>query len=297
MAWQQFIVELDAADCDAAQSILESCGVVAITFEDAGDEAVIEPAPGETPLWTRTRLKALIDDTEDPSSLVKQLCDGLDTDEANLSYELATVTDSDWLAAWLDVAEPRHFGNTLWVLPTHAPAPESGHCLRLDPGLAFGTGAHPTTGLCLEWLAGMPLEGKSVLDYGTGSGILAIAAAVLGARNVNATDIDPQSLIATRQNAMLNEVSDSIDVCLPGELPPNRWDILVANIVANPLIELADSFRRYLPPGGRLALSGILTEQINAVSAAYRPWFDFKTPEQADDWVLLQATRNDHAPG
>ena len=184
------------------------------------------------------------------------------------------------------------FGRRLWVCPGGLPAGDpDGIRIELDPGLAFGTGTHPTTALCLEWLESAALDGRSVVDYGCGSGILAIAAAILGAAEVRAVDIDPQALIATDANAERNGVRSRLQITLDHDLPRSGTDVLVANILAGPLVELAPAFAAAVRPGGRIALSGILAGQSNTVTAAYRPWFDIALTATREGWTLLAGQR------
>jgi ribosomal protein L11 methyltransferase len=202
------------------------------------------------------------------------------------------LADQAWERVWLEDFRPMRFGRRLWVCPGGLPAGDADAIrIELDPGLAFGTGTHPTTALCLEWLDGQDLAGCSVVDYGCGSGILAVAAAKLGAAHVVAMDIDPQALIATRENALRNRVAGTLTVTGEPALAPRSADVLLANILAGPLVELAPRFAEALVPGGRLALSGLLPEQADAVTAAYRPWFHIETTTTRDGWVLLSARR------
>jgi ribosomal protein L11 methyltransferase len=203
------------------------------------------------------------------------------------------LEERDWVRAWMDNFHPMRFGRRLWICPTHCDPPEPAAVnIRLDPGLAFGTGTHPTTALCLDWLDGADLAGKSVLDYGCGSGILAIAAAKLGAKRVWAVDIDPQALLASDDNASENEVEDRIELFHPAELPTSlRVDVLLANILAGVLVRLAPEFGQRVKPGGRLALSGILEQHADVVQAVFSRDFAFDPPRRREDWVLLEGTR------
>jgi ribosomal protein L11 methyltransferase len=203
------------------------------------------------------------------------------------------LPDKAWEREWLRDFRPMRFGRRLWVCPGGVPAgtPDAIR-IELDPGLAFGTGTHPTTALCLEWLDSQDLAGRQVVDYGCGSGILAIAAAKLGAARVVAMDIDPQALIATRENAERNGVSGALGVTGEPRLPARSADVLLANILAGPLVELAPQFAKAMRPSGRLALSGLLAEQAETVTAAYRPWFDIATAATRDGWALLAGRRH-----
>jgi ribosomal protein L11 methyltransferase len=234
-------------------------------------------------------VKALFDPDTDPAMLERGLVESL---PGSPPPRLEVLADQAWERVWLQDFRPMRFGRRLWVCPGGLPAGDADAIrIELDPGLAFGTGTHPTTALCLEWLDGQDLGGCSVVDYGCGSGILAVAAARLGAAHVLAVDIDPQALIATRDNAARNHVAGALSVTGDPSLAPRSADVLLANILAGPLVELAPRFAAALVPGGRLALSGLLPEQADAVTAAYRPWFHIETTTMRDGWVLLGASR------
>jgi len=204
-----------------------------------------------------------------------------------------TLDDQVWERAWMDDFAPMRFGERLWIVPSWSASPDPQAVnLKLDPGLAFGTGTHETTALCLEWLDRADLTGKAVLDFGCGSGVLAIAALLLGAGNATGTDIDPQALTASEDNARNNGVADALRLYLPENLPADyRCDVLVANILAGPLVELAGQLASYCRPGGSLALSGILAEQAESVRNAYAPWFDLNPTTQQGDWVRIDGVR------
>lgn len=267
-------------------------GALAVTLEDAGDQPVLEPAPGETPLWAHTRVTGLFDAQTDIEIVKGQLRRFL---HAPILPEcrLTALEERDWVRAWMDNFHPMRFGQRLWICPTHSDPPEpTAVNIRLDPGLAFGTGTHPTTALCLDWLDGADLAGQTVLDYGCGSGILAIAAAKLGAKRVWAVDIDPQALLASDDNASENEVEDRIELADPAELPGNlRVNVLLANILAGVLVRLAPEFSRRVQSGGRLVLAGILEQHADAVQAVFTRDFTFVPPRRHGDWVLLEGTR------
>lgn len=296
MSWQQFVMNLDSLEAEAVEAFFEQHGALSVTLTDAGNKPVLEPAPGETPLWNDTRLTALFDANADLTGIADALQQSLKL-PAMPDYRIESLEDRDWEREWLRDFGPMRFGERLWVLPGDAAAPDGAVGVRLDPGLAFGTGTHPTTALCLEWLDGLPLAGRTLLDYGCGSGILAIAAIRLGAGAATAMDIDPQALTATRENARLNGVATAIAVT--GEQPPTtaRYDIVVANILAGPLVSLAESLSMRLSSGGELALSGILSEQVNKIQDAYGPWISFDAPayrSQGDQtWARLTGKRRD----
>ncbi len=290
--WLQLTLEAIDHDPEKLEDALLRAGALAVTLEDAGDQPVLEPAPGETPLWTHTRVTGLFDAQTDIEVIKGQLRRFL---HASLLLEcrLTALEERDWVRAWMDHFHPMRFGQRLWVCPTEQTPPDpTAINIRLDPGLAFGTGTHPTTALCLEWLDGADLSGKAVLDYGCGSGILAIAAAKLGARRVWAVDIDPQALLASDDNADENGVEDRIGLAHPAELPVDlSVDILLANILAGVLVQLAAEFARRVQPGGRLVLSGILEPYADAVQAVFAREFAFDPVRRREDWVLLEGTR------
>ena len=291
--WLQLTLEaLDHAPEQLEDALLYA-GALAVTLEDAGDQPVLEPAPGETPLWMHTRITGLFDAQTDIEVVKRQLRRFLHTVDLP-ECRLTALEERDWVRAWLDHFHPMRFGRRLWICPTcQSPPPEpEAITVRLDPGLAFGTGAHPSTALCLEWLDEIDLTDQTVLDYGCGSGILAIAAAKLGARRVWGVDIDPQALLASDDNAAENAVEDRLELADPAELPAALTvDILVANILAGVLVRLAPELAERVKPGGRLALSGILDAHADAVQAAFSHHFRFDPRRQREDWVLLHGVR------
>jgi len=285
----QLTIDLGEREPAPYEDALFELGAVAVTLEDAADDPVLEPAPGETPLWPTVVVKALFDPDTDPAAITRALAGAL-PDSPPPRFEV--LADQAWERVWLEDFRPMRFGRRLWVCPGGLPAGDDDAIrIELDPGLAFGTGTHPTTALCLEWLDGQDLAGCSVVDYGCGSGILAVAAAKLGAARVVAVDIDPQALIATRDNAQRNRVAGALTVTGEPALAPRNADVLLANILAGPLVELAPRFAEALVPDGRLALSGLLPGQADAVTAAYRPWFHIETITTRDGWVLVSARR------
>ena len=270
--------------------VLDEAGALSVTILDAADEPLLEPLPGETPLWRNTRVVALFEPGADAQPLQQTLRDLLGLPALELKVE--QLDDRDWSTTWRDTFGAMCFGQRLWVCPVgEDPAQMDAVVVHLDPGLAFGTGTHTTTALCLEWLDAHPPAGLSVIDYGCGSGILAIAAHKLGAQAVIAVDIDPQALQATRENARRNRVDERLSVIFPQELDTGQVDVVLANILANPLIEHAGSLSGRVRQGGSIALTGILAAQAGEVLAAYQPWFDFSAPLQREEWVLLAGTR------
>ena len=277
-----------------------SAGALAVTLVDAGDDPQLEPPPGAMPLWQGVRLTALFEDDAQAREQVAALAEAL-APQTLTPPLIEEVADRAWERVWLDEFAPTRFGERLWVCPRgQRPLPaETGPetvILELDPGLAFGTGHHATTALCLEWLDAADLTDKTVLDYGCGSGILAIAALRLGAAQALAVDHDPQALEATRDNAAENGVADRLQVLYPGDLAPMQADVLVANILAGPLVELAPHLTALVAPGGALALSGILRDQAAAVAAAYAGGFDLEPTRIREDWTLIAGRRKQPCP-
>ncbi len=296
MTWLQLRFTCDAATATQLAELLAERGALAVSLGDAEDEPVYEPQAGTTPLWSNTRVSGLFPGGENTTQLLVELERRLAP--ARLpAVVVQALEDQDWVRRYQDGFAPTCFGERLWVVPSWAQAPrlEAGQAsLTLDPGLAFGTGSHPTTAMCLAWLAGQDIDGTEAVDYGCGSGILAVAAARLGARRVWAVDNDLQALAATRVNAAANDVGSQVEVREPRNLPPLTVDLLVSNILANTLSGLAETLSLLLEPGGRLALSGILTEQSPAVTASFAPWCALQPVAKRDDWVLLAGTRCDH---
>ena len=293
MDWLRFTLRTEKAQADAVSEALTSCGAQAVTLQDAEDQPLFEPGPGETPLWQQIEVTGLFTAGIDTDKLLAQLAAQLGNDILR-TQRLEPLEDKDWSRAWMDDYRPMQFGHRVWIVPswTEPPDPDAVNIL-LDPGLAFGTGTHPTTALCLEWLDSQALAGKHVLDYGCGSGILAIAAARLGTASVTAIDIDPQALTATRNNAERNNVSALIQTGLPGALAEDQqFDIVIANILAGPLVELAPLLCSHLRAGGELALSGVLAEQADEVSQAYSRFCGMALPSVREDWVRLSGQRN-----
>lgn len=288
-------MDLEALDAGDVEEALLRLGACSVTLADAADDPVLEPGPGETPLWSRTRITGLFAGGTDMDILRAALQNDLGLD-ALPAHRVETLEDRAWEREWLKDFGPMRFGRRLWICPTGDDVDAAGAVVvRLDPGLAFGTGTHPTTALCLEWLDGLDLRGRTVLDYGCGSGVLAIAAMKLGAASATGVDIDPQALVATRRNAADNGVE--VGVSRPGEPIEGRYDVVVANILAGPLVEFADSITSRLAGGGMLALSGVLCEQACDVRAAYDPWIEFDEPvfreQDGQTWSRLTGRRKD----
>lgn len=291
MPWLQFNLTVDKSRVPLVELLFENLGAVAITMGDAADEPMLEPGPGETPLWQATRVTGLFEGDSDADALRSALNQALATDVSR-SLVVETIEDRNWERAWLDRFQPMRFGERLWIRPSGREVDAADAVIvDLDPGLAFGTGTHQTTALCLEWLDRHPPHAKSVIDFGSGSGVLAIAAIKLGARHVLAVDHDPQAVVASRDNAERNAVGEQIDVLHSGELNSSPVDLVIANILANILLELASLISELVGPGGQLVMSGILVDQADDVIAAYADHFDFQPRIIRDDWVLLHAHR------
>ena len=289
MPFHQITVEVGRADPSPHEDLFWSLGALSVTLEDAADDPVLEPRPGEMPLWPTVRIRALFEDGADPGAVVAAHAAVFPGGPAAAA---GTVADRAWEREWLKDFHPMRFGRRLWVCPGGQPAGDDDAIrIELDPGLAFGTGTHPTTAMCLDWLDGAALAGRRVVDYGCGSGILSIAALKLGAARVHAVDLDPQAILATTENAARNGVDDRLEVTTDPGLEDGAADVLVANILAGPLVELAPRFAAALRPGGDLALSGVLLGQAGSVTAAYRPWFDIAHTATREDWGLIVGRR------
>jgi ribosomal protein L11 methyltransferase len=291
MPWLQVRLAITPEQAATYEDALLEVGAVSVTFMDAEDQPIFEPDLGTTPLWSHTHLLALFEADTDEAALVAHL--ELLTGGALPEHQIERIEDQDWERSWMDNFQPMRFGRRLWIVPSWHEAPEPDAVnLLLDPGLAFGTGTHPTTALCLEWLDGQELDGCEVLDFGCGSGILAIAALLLGARQAVGTDIDPQALEASRDNATRNGIDPArFPVYLPADLPAKPAEVVVANILAGPLVSLAPQITSLVAPGGRLALSGILAEQAEEVRAAYADAFDLAPTAEKDGWVRISGVR------
>ncbi|OEO27301.1 ribosomal protein L11 methyltransferase [Pseudomonas sp. J237] len=291
MPWLQVRLAITPEQAETYEDALLEIGAVSVTFMDAEDQPIFEPELNTTPLWSHTHLLALFEADTDAAALMPhlQLLTGAELPE----HHIERIEDQDWERSWMENFQPMRFGKRLWIVPSWHAAPEPDAVnLLLDPGLAFGTGTHPTTDLCLQWLDGQPLENCSVLDFGCGSGILAIAALLLGAPNAVGTDIDPQALEASRDNAGRNGIDPQrFPVYLPADLPQVQADVVVANILAGPLVALAPQITSLVKPGGRLALSGILAEQAEDVRAAYADNFDLDPTATLDGWVRISGVR------
>ena len=286
MSWLQLHVVAPRASAGDHEDALIGAGAVSVTLADNADNPILEPGVGETPLWETVRLTALFE--ADTSREEVERTTGLSARDC----QWEVLEDQPWERAWMEHFQPIRCGERLWICPSWQEPPDPNAInLILDPGLAFGSGTHPTTFLCLQWLDAVPLQGKTVLDYGCGSGILGIAALLLGAERVVAVDNDPQALLATRDNLQRNGLEASrLTTCLPDETPPLSADVTIANILAGPLIDLAPRIAGLTAGGGQLCLSGIMSHQADAVSHAY-PGFTFSEPVIVEDWVRLNAIK------
>ncbi len=297
MPFLKLQLDAGAQDPEVFEEALFAAGASSVTLADAADNPVLEPAPGTTPLWPTVRIEALFDGETDPLAVIALLQELLP--EPLPANRFSIVEDRVWEREWLKDFRPMRFGKRLWVCPggqrpSAADLHEHGTdpvILELDPGLAFGTGTHPTTALCLEWLDGASLSGVSVIDYGCGSGILAIAALKLGAAEAIGVDIDPQALTASRDNAARNGVSGDLKLLTADEPLDQSVDVVLANILAEPLHALAAVLQARVIAGGKLVLSGILTTQAAQVAASYAPWFDIAIGSSRDGWARLDGTR------
>ncbi len=288
MPWLQLKLITTEEHVEPIGDAMLNLGALSVTLMDASDIPILEPAPGETPLWQDVQMMLLFDADIDTETLLSRWQDDpLAAKSQAEKFEL--IEDKDWEREWMDRFEPMKFGSNLWVCPSWKPvADENAVNVMLDPGLAFGTGTHPTTALCMEWLDSIDLSGKTLIDYGCGSGILAIAALKLGARKVYAVDIDPQAILATKENAKRNQVFDQrLVVDYPSAIDGIITDIVVANILAGPLVELASDIASHCNANGRIALSGILDNQAETTREAYLEWFTMQSPSYKEEWSRL----------
>ncbi len=291
MSWIQLRLDTSPEQVEALEALMLAAGAVAVTLEDNADQPVLEPAVGETPLWGQTRLTGLYPADADMDAVLAHFPDDA---LAGTHHRIEILEDKDWEREWMQHYQPMQFGRRLWVCPSWLAPPEADAVnLLLDPGLAFGTGTHPTTALCLTELDGMQLQDRLVVDYGCGSGILAVAALKLGAREALGVDNDPQALVASRENARRNEVADpDFAVALPGQYDAARWasraDLVIANILAGPLMELSDTLLHCLKPGGTLMLSGLLDSQAPGMIAHYAAQIPLQVASEHEGWVCLR---------
>lgn len=302
--WLEVMLEARQEDVESLEEWLFEAGALSVTLQDSHDDddlahAVLEPVPGEVRLWEAVRVVGLFA----RETRLEQLHDALHLAAAMLGrdvppFSVSRLQEREWERAWMDEFRPMQFGRHFWICPTEQPAPdESAINLRLDPGMAFGTGTHATTAQCLAWMGQQtaqslrPLAGQRIIDYGCGSGVLAIAALLLGAEKAWAVDIDPQALTATTDNARQNGVDDRLEVGMPDLVNEISVELVLANILFKPLMELADTLADRVSPGGRLLVSGILQEQMAPLSQRYGERFAFEPGQVQDGWALMSAIR------
>ncbi len=292
MPWIQLRVSTTEEKAEQVSDMLMGWGAQAVSFLDAHDTPIYEPMPGEVIYWTNTVVVGLFDAEHPMDKVVKQL-QQVSFFKGAADYKLEQLEDKDWEREWMDNFHPIKFGSRLWVCPSWRDIPDpTAVNVMLDPGLAFGTGTHPTTALCMQWLDATIAPQQTVVDFGCGSGILGIAALKLGAKRVIGVDIDPQAIEASLANAKRNNVEGQIELYLPKDQPSNfQADVVVANILAGPLAELKAVISAYVKPGGQLALSGILASQAQSVIAAYSDEFSFDPIAVQDEWVRLSARK------
>lgn len=291
MPWQQVVMNIASSEADRVEAALVEAGAVAVTFTNAGVTPVLEPAPGETPLWDRLQVTALFAESVDTDSAIRRAADRLGSGTLP-GHGVELLEDKEWEREWRLDFRPTRFGKRLWVCPRgQTSGRDAAIELALDPGLAFGTGSHETTAMCLEWLDQKITGPLSVLDYGCGSGILAIAGLLLGSAQATATDIDPQALVATRANAEANGVIDRLRIAPVDTLPVKKHDLVIANILAGTLMDLAPKLAQLTDAGGLIGLSGILSDQAMEVRSIYSQWFEIAKPVHRGDWSFLEGKR------
>lgn len=297
MPWLELSLRCRAHDESRMELALQDCGALSVSLLDAADaeneRAILEPGVGETPLWPEIIMTALFD-ADSNEELLLQSIEAFDGELDLSSAQFTRVEDQDWERAWLDQFKPMKFGERTWIVPWNLEVPDEAKdqvLIRLDPGLAFGSGTHPTTALCLQWLDSLELKNKTVLDFGCGSGILALAALKLGAKSAVGVDNDPQALIATHDNAERNEVGKKLKVYLPEDEPKASYPIVVANILASALESLAPLLAERVEANGLIALSGILKGQEADLLKQYAQWFDELEATQLDDWMRITGRR------
>ncbi len=290
MPWKQITFNTPKNSVDPLEDHLLTLGALSVTLMDAEDHPILEPELNTTPLWDHNLVTALFEDDVDIDATLISIKTAM-SDSVSIN-KIETVDDQEWERAWMDDYHPMKFGDKLWIYPTNIESPDTDDTIiSLDPGLAFGTGTHATTALCLEWLDQAETNGTTVVDFGCGSGVLAIAAAMLGACRCYGIDNDPQAIIATDSNAALNNVTSIVSAHLPDDTPSIQADIVIANILSIPLILLAENISNLCRSGGQLVLSGILEGQVDDVIEAYTGFFTDFTKTHKDDWFRICATK------
>ena len=292
MPWIQLQLNASEETAEKYSDWLSACGAQAVTFLDKHDTPIYEPLPGDEVIyWHNTVVMGLFDASHDMDKVIAYL-QGIHPDKDKLTYKLEQLEDKDWEREWMDNFHPMKFGQRLWICPSWCDVPEPDAVnVMLDPGLAFGTGTHPTTALCLTWLDSLDLAGKTIVDFGCGSGILSLAALKLGAKKVIGIDIDPQALQASLANAKRNNVEDRLELYLPKDQPKLKADVVVANILAGPLRELAPTIIDYVGDNALLALSGVLEEQAEELQIIYSQWCEMDPITVQEEWVRLSGTK------
>jgi ribosomal protein L11 methyltransferase len=292
MAWWQLSVQSSAAELEQTEDSLLELGAVAITLSDAKDEPLYEPLPGDTPIWQHSIVTGLFTQERSLEALYDGLIQRLPEHQIH-TVKKTVVDDQDWSRVHLKYFKRIQCAEKLWVVPSWHEAPDpSAVNIQLDPGLAFGTGGHATTALCLSWLGEHDIQNQSVIDYGCGSGILAIAAFKLGASELKSVDIDPQALVASKENARRNNIDPALlNITLPEDFKSEPVDLLIANILSGPLVRFAPKFSGLVKPGGQILLSGILQTQTNDIEKAYLPYFDLDPICIKEDWIRVSGTR------
>ncbi|MFL0810556.1 MAG: 50S ribosomal protein L11 methyltransferase [Agarilytica sp.] len=292
MPWLQLRISAQRDAVPSIESALLTQGALSVTFEDSADEPIFEPALGETPLWQDTRITGLFEADGDTKAILQNIVEGCRLDASTCQWQI--LEDKEWEREWMNNYHPIQCADNFWICPSWTPPPNPDAVnLKLDPGLAFGTGTHPTTFLCLQWAAHANLRDKTVVDYGCGSGILGIAALLLGASSVTGTDIDPQALLATAENVERNNLkAEQFPVFFPDKCPIEKVDIVFANILAGPLVELAPALTGLMKPGGKICLSGILNTQRETIVDAYSSVIHIDEISEHDNWLCITGTKN-----
>ena len=295
MNWLQIAINTTKDNAERAEDCLFSAGAQTVTLTDAADQPILEPGVNEVPIWNAVIVTGLFNFDNNQQALLESINLCLADTSYNCSCEI--LEDQNWTRAWMDHYHEMQFGERLWVCPLHVEPPQAEAVnLRLDPGLAFGTGTHPTTSLCLRWLDQNIKNQDTLLDYGCGSGILAIAACMLGTKQADGVDIDPQALLATHSNAEINDVAKRVNTYLPEDYlkqhASTQYDIVMANILSGPLAELAPTLAQHTRASGDIVLSGILREQADTVLNTYSHFFKMDKPVFEEDWVMLHGVKN-----
>lgn len=291
MAWLEIRFQGVATDLDETEHLLNSLGAQVVSVYDAGDQPLLEPLPGELPLWDDLKIKALFDENSEIKTLTQTISAELNIPADSIEHE--HIADQNWETAWMEDFEPMQFGEKLWICPSWLQPPEKDAVnLMLDPGLAFGSGTHETTSMCMEYLDRQPPTDLQVLDYGCGSGVLSLAASLLGASHITGVDIDPQAILAANENARKNNIDSSkFNFYLVEELSAMQVDLLLANILSDTLISLASELTQLVKTGGTIILSGILEYQTEEIVNTYSHWFEINEVCNQGEWVMIRATK------